>query len=102
MPSPRQILLPKTVCCISSVEVRQSNPISNTVKAIKNECTCIIWRFMMLKEASSSFHLKYLGKITWMNERATKRIPIILRCKSILDLTLEDRKKRGEFYFANG
>jgi hypothetical protein len=48
------------------------------IKAMNNEWTYIICRFIMLKECSSFFQLKYLGKDKCRTARIIKKEPMIL------------------------
>jgi hypothetical protein len=52
-PSPSDIFLPRLVSISSAEEVKQSEPIRNTVNAIKNVCTVIICRLIKLNDLSS-------------------------------------------------
>ena len=62
IPSPSEIRLPKVVFKSSFDDVRQRSPVRKTANAIKNRCTYIICRFIMLNGLSSCFQLKYFGK----------------------------------------
>jgi hypothetical protein len=62
MPTPKEIFFPKVVSTSSVDEVRQRMPIRKIMNAIKKECTYINCLLMILKEFSSCFQLKYLGK----------------------------------------
>jgi hypothetical protein len=62
IPSPRDILLPRLVSINSVEDVRQSKPIRNMAKAIKNVCIVINCRLIKLNDLSSKSHLKYFGK----------------------------------------
>ncbi len=77
--SPSVIFLPKSVSTSSTDEVKQSNPIRNTTKAIKNVCTVIICLLIKLNVFNSLFQLKYLGNIICIRDSIINRNPII--CK---------------------
>ncbi len=80
---PKHILLPNGVVSRSAAEVTQRRPMSKTTKAIKNECTYIICRLMVLTLLNSSFHLKYFGKKTWNKPSVIKMKPVNLSSSSI-------------------
>lgn len=64
MDSPSAIFFPIGVVISSCADVKQSNPMSNTKKAMKKVCTNIICRLIKLNGARSFFHAKYLGNTT--------------------------------------
>src|SRR5690242_2783820 len=98
IPSPSEIRLPNAVVVSSEDEVKQRTPIRKTIKAMKKACTYINCRLMWLTLLNSTFHLKYLGKITCSNARSTNRTPINLRCSSIF-FKNECCYERSCFYF---
>ena len=63
IPSPKEIFFPNVVSMSSPDEVKHRMPISKITNAIKKECTYINCLLMILKEFSSCFQLKYLGKM---------------------------------------
>lgn len=79
IPSPNDIRFPNGVVINSWAEVIHSKPMSNTIKAIKKECTTIICRFTKLSLVSSCFQLKYLGKIRWLKANTMNKQPMILK-----------------------
>ena len=108
-PSPNATRFPRIVPVNSADEVRQSIPINSITNAIKNECTYINWRFIILKAPNSFFHSKYRGKEAWINASKISRLPVILRCCSTLNeiyyliflAAIENGHKGCEFCFLN-
>ena len=87
IPSPRDIVFPSLVWVKSVADVKHSNPMRKTTKAMKKVWTIIICRFIKCMDFSSSFQLKYFGKKICINANTSNKTPIMFNCKCIVNCT---------------